>query len=183
MFSILIGIGRTGVLILMESALYLIEANQPVYPLELTRIMRDQRASMIQTPSQYRFVCEAILKVFQEGHIKPLPEFASSPAQSIKSDSCKNMSTGVTCKSVMSSSSASNHSGADAMSNGSDTKNGALEKCGAAGSTTVVIDDIEPTNFNLLPTVLSQIEETSPRPESPTSSAESSSAVPLSTAS
>ena len=69
------------------------------------------------------------------------------------------------------------------MSNGSDTKNGALEKCGAAGSTTVVIDDIEPTNFNLLPTVLSQIEETSPRPESPTSSAESSSAVPLSTAS
>ncbi len=48
------GIGRTGVLILMESALCLVEANQPVYPLDLTRQMRDQRASMIQTPSQYR---------------------------------------------------------------------------------------------------------------------------------
>ena len=69
------GIGRTGVLILMETALYLIEANQPVYPLELTRIMRDQRASMIQTPSQYKFVCQAILKVFKEGQVTPLPEF------------------------------------------------------------------------------------------------------------
>ncbi len=36
------GIGRTGVLILMETALYLIEANQPVYPLDLTKTMRDQ---------------------------------------------------------------------------------------------------------------------------------------------
>ena len=69
------GIGRTGVLILMETALFLVEANQPVYPLDLTRIMRDQRASMIQTPSQYKFVCQAILKVFKEGHVKPLPEF------------------------------------------------------------------------------------------------------------
>ena len=33
------GIGRTGVLILMESALCLIEANQPVYPLDLTRLV------------------------------------------------------------------------------------------------------------------------------------------------
>ena len=168
----------------MESALYLIEANQPVYPLELTRIMRDQRASMIQTPSQYRFVCEAILKVFQEGHIKPLPEFASSPAQSIKSDSCKNGTSGVTCKSIMSSSSASSHSGNDAMSNGSETKNGGLEKCGSTGTTTVVLDEPEPTNLNILPVVLGHIEETSPRPESPTSSVESSSAAaPLSTAS
>lgn len=69
------GIGRTGVLILMETALCLVEANQPVYPLDLTRQMRDQRASMIQTPSQYKFVCEAILKVFKEGTVKPLPEF------------------------------------------------------------------------------------------------------------
>ena len=52
--------GRTGVVILMETALYLIEANQPVYPLDLTRVMRDQRASMIQTPSQYKFVCQVI---------------------------------------------------------------------------------------------------------------------------
>ena len=44
------GIGRTGVLILMETAMGLIEANQPVYPLDITRAMRDQRALMIQTP-------------------------------------------------------------------------------------------------------------------------------------
>ncbi|XP_040569393.2 LOW QUALITY PROTEIN: tyrosine-protein phosphatase non-receptor type 4-like [Lepeophtheirus salmonis] len=69
------GIGRTGVLILMETAVNLIEANQPVYPLDLTRVMRDQRASMIQTPTQYRFVCQAILKVYKEGKVKPLPEF------------------------------------------------------------------------------------------------------------
>lgn len=34
------GIGRTGVLILMETALCLVEANQPVYPLDLTRSVR-----------------------------------------------------------------------------------------------------------------------------------------------
>jgi hypothetical protein len=30
-------LGRTGVLILMETAMCLIEANQPIYPLDLTR--------------------------------------------------------------------------------------------------------------------------------------------------
>ncbi|XP_045143339.1 tyrosine-protein phosphatase non-receptor type 4 isoform X3 [Echinops telfairi] len=67
------GIGRTGVLITMETAMCLIECNQPVYPLDIVRTMRDQRAMMIQTPSQYRFVCEAILKVYEEGLVKPLP--------------------------------------------------------------------------------------------------------------
>ncbi|XP_025065138.1 tyrosine-protein phosphatase non-receptor type 4 isoform X2 [Alligator sinensis] len=66
------GIGRTGVLITMETAMCLIECNQPVYPLDIVRTMRDQRAMMIQTPSQYRFVCEAILKVYEEGIVKPL---------------------------------------------------------------------------------------------------------------
>ncbi|OQR74547.1 tyrosine-protein phosphatase non-receptor type 4-like [Tropilaelaps mercedesae] len=69
------GIGRTGVLILMETAMCLIEANEPVYPLEITRTMRDQRAMLIQTASQYKFVCEAILKVYREGIVKPLPEY------------------------------------------------------------------------------------------------------------
>uniref|UniRef100_A0A669PDG6 protein-tyrosine-phosphatase n=1 Tax=Phasianus colchicus TaxID=9054 RepID=A0A669PDG6_PHACC len=44
------GIGRTGVLITMETAMCLIECNQPVYPLDIVRTMRDQRAMMIQTP-------------------------------------------------------------------------------------------------------------------------------------
>ncbi|XP_043227640.1 tyrosine-protein phosphatase non-receptor type 4-like [Amphibalanus amphitrite] len=69
------GIGRTGVLILMETAMCLIEANQPVYPLELVRTMRRQRAMMIQTPSQYQFVCQAVLQVYQEGTVRPLPEY------------------------------------------------------------------------------------------------------------
>ncbi|TRY74737.1 hypothetical protein TCAL_07031 [Tigriopus californicus] len=69
------GIGRTGVLILMETAMCLIEANQAVYPLDLTRQMRDQRASMVQTGIQYKFVCEAILQVYKSGLVKPLPEF------------------------------------------------------------------------------------------------------------
>ena len=66
------GIGRTGVLITMETAMCLIEANQPVYPLEITRAMRDQRAMMIQTTSQFKFVCEAILRVYKEGLAKPI---------------------------------------------------------------------------------------------------------------
>ena len=43
------GIGRTGVLITMETAMCLIEANQAVYPLDIVRQMRDQRAMLIQT--------------------------------------------------------------------------------------------------------------------------------------
>ncbi|KAH0621285.1 hypothetical protein JD844_022407 [Phrynosoma platyrhinos] len=66
------GIGRTGVLITMETAMCLIECSQPVYPLDIVRTMRDQRAMMIQTPSQYRFVCEAILKVYEEELVRPL---------------------------------------------------------------------------------------------------------------
>ncbi|XP_063917600.1 tyrosine-protein phosphatase non-receptor type 4 isoform X1 [Zophobas morio] len=54
------GIGRTGVLVLMETALCLIEAQEPVYPLEIVKTMREQRAMMIQNASQYRFVCESV---------------------------------------------------------------------------------------------------------------------------
>lgn len=48
------GIGRTGVLILMETAMCLVEANQPVYPLDIVRAMRDQRAMMIQTAVSFK---------------------------------------------------------------------------------------------------------------------------------
>ncbi|XP_015121801.1 tyrosine-protein phosphatase non-receptor type 4 isoform X2 [Diachasma alloeum] len=70
------GIGRTGVLVLMETALCLIEANQPVYPLDIVRAMRDQRAMMIQNASQYKFVCDAVHKAYTEGIAKPLLEFS-----------------------------------------------------------------------------------------------------------
>lgn len=51
------GIGRTGVLILMETAMCLIEANEPVYPLDIVRAMRDQRAMMIQTAVSTEILC------------------------------------------------------------------------------------------------------------------------------
>ncbi|KAJ8290619.1 hypothetical protein GJAV_G00015360 [Gymnothorax javanicus] len=60
------GIGRTGVLITMETAMDLIERDEPVNPLDIIRRLRDQRAMMVQTASQFRFVCEAILRVHQE---------------------------------------------------------------------------------------------------------------------
>ncbi|KAH3719339.1 hypothetical protein DPMN_062171 [Dreissena polymorpha] len=69
------GIGRTGVLITMETAMCLIEANQAVHPLSIVRQMRDQRAMLIQTANQYKFVCEAIIRCYNESIVKPLPEY------------------------------------------------------------------------------------------------------------
>ncbi|XP_072452801.1 tyrosine-protein phosphatase non-receptor type 3 isoform X3 [Notamacropus eugenii] len=66
------GIGRTGVLVTMETAMCLIERSQPVYPLDIIRKMRDQRAMMVQTSSQYKFVCEAILRVYKDRLVQPL---------------------------------------------------------------------------------------------------------------
>uniref|UniRef100_A0A8C7MHA5 protein-tyrosine-phosphatase n=1 Tax=Oncorhynchus kisutch TaxID=8019 RepID=A0A8C7MHA5_ONCKI len=60
------GIGRTGVLITMETALSLLESGRPVFPLDIIRTLRDQRAMMIQTTCQFRFMCEAILRVYRE---------------------------------------------------------------------------------------------------------------------
>lgn len=68
------GIGRTGVMIAVETAMCLIESNKPVFPLQITRCMRDQRAMMIQTALQFRFVCEAILRVYRDGISQPEEE-------------------------------------------------------------------------------------------------------------
>uniref|UniRef100_A0A0K0F8U6 protein-tyrosine-phosphatase n=1 Tax=Strongyloides venezuelensis TaxID=75913 RepID=A0A0K0F8U6_STRVS len=73
------GIGRTGVLILMETAACKIEANEPIYPIEIVRKMRDQRAMLIQTTEQYIFVCDSILKAHDHGILKPISEFHKSP--------------------------------------------------------------------------------------------------------
>ncbi|CAF3641045.1 unnamed protein product [Adineta steineri] len=64
------GIGRTGVLILMETALCLMENNQSVFPLNIVRLMREQRLGMIQTASQYQFACEAVLYAYDHGLIE-----------------------------------------------------------------------------------------------------------------
>lgn len=47
------GIGRTGVLILMDTALSLMKCNEPVYPLDIVLAMRDQRACMVQNVVSY----------------------------------------------------------------------------------------------------------------------------------
>lgn len=55
------GIGRTGVLVLMETALGLIEAGEAVYPLEIVKAMREQRAMMIQNAVshfKYKLFCK-----------------------------------------------------------------------------------------------------------------------------
>ncbi|XP_077454653.1 tyrosine-protein phosphatase non-receptor type 3 isoform X1 [Stigmatopora argus] len=62
------GIGRTGVLITMETGLTLLDRGLPVFPLDIVKTLRDQRAMMIQTTCQYQFVCEAILRVYKEKH-------------------------------------------------------------------------------------------------------------------
>lgn len=49
-FSSSAGVGRTGVLIFMETAFNMIEGAEPIFPLEIVRKMRDQRCSLIQTP-------------------------------------------------------------------------------------------------------------------------------------
>lgn len=46
------GIGRTGVLITMETALTLLDKGQPVFPLDIVKTLRDQRAMMVQTTVQ-----------------------------------------------------------------------------------------------------------------------------------
>ncbi|XP_071955024.1 tyrosine-protein phosphatase non-receptor type 4-like isoform X2 [Antedon mediterranea] len=72
------GIGRTGVLITMETAMCLIESNEPVYPLDIVKTMRDQRAMLIQTTAQYRFVCDAIVRVYLDEIIRPGSRSVSS---------------------------------------------------------------------------------------------------------
>lgn len=42
------GIGRTGMLILMDTAISLLNVNEPVYPLDIVKNMRDQRPCMVQ---------------------------------------------------------------------------------------------------------------------------------------
>lgn len=77
------GIGRTGVLILMDTALALMEAKEPVYPLDIVQAMRDQRACMVQNVSQYRFVCECICAAYKMMVTKERAEATTTPQPSV----------------------------------------------------------------------------------------------------
>ncbi|CAH0715739.1 unnamed protein product, partial [Brenthis ino] len=61
------GVGRTGALVLAETALALLARRQPLYPLDLVRAMRTQRPMCIQNASQYKFVCESIQATYSQG--------------------------------------------------------------------------------------------------------------------
>ncbi len=50
--SLSAGIGRTGVLITMETMLTLLDVGRPVFPLDIVKTLRDQRAMMVQTTVQ-----------------------------------------------------------------------------------------------------------------------------------
>lgn len=51
-YSFSAGIGRTGVLITMETALTLLDESRPMFPLDIVKTLRDQRAMMVQTTVQ-----------------------------------------------------------------------------------------------------------------------------------
>ncbi|XP_058168479.1 LOW QUALITY PROTEIN: tyrosine-protein phosphatase non-receptor type 4 [Anopheles ziemanni] len=76
------GIGRTGVLILMDTALALMEVREPIYPLDIVQAMRDQRPCMVQNVSQYRFVCECICAAYLQQAAKEVAAAAVTEASS-----------------------------------------------------------------------------------------------------
>ncbi|EAA04150.5 AGAP007130-PA [Anopheles gambiae str. PEST] len=89
------GIGRTGVLILMDTALALMEVREPIYPLDIVRAMRDQRPCMVQNVSQYRFVCECICAAYMQQAAKEQEaSVPNSPTETRKAASKTTPTTG-----------------------------------------------------------------------------------------
>ena len=60
------GIGRTGVVALLEGALNLIESKCGVYPLDMVTALRDQRPKLIQNYPLFKFACESILYLYSK---------------------------------------------------------------------------------------------------------------------
>ncbi|CDS41475.1 tyrosine protein phosphatase non receptor type [Echinococcus multilocularis] len=67
------GIGRTGVVILLDTAMDMIHAQSPVRPIEMVREMRMFRKRLVQTTAQFQFVCEAIVKYHSDTMLKRSP--------------------------------------------------------------------------------------------------------------
>ncbi|XP_035670217.1 tyrosine-protein phosphatase non-receptor type 13-like [Branchiostoma floridae] len=59
------GIGRTGVLILVDAVIGLVERDQPFDVQKLVEIMREQRQGMVQTKEQYVFCYQCCLEMLQ----------------------------------------------------------------------------------------------------------------------
>jgi len=50
----------------METAICIMESGEPIYPIKILEEMRQQRAMLIQTNNQFKFVAEAICKVYDQ---------------------------------------------------------------------------------------------------------------------
>ncbi|XP_078658625.1 tyrosine-protein phosphatase non-receptor type 20-like [Branchiostoma floridae x Branchiostoma belcheri] len=59
------GIGRTGVLILVDAVIGLVERDQPFDIQKLVETMREQRQGMVQTKEQYVFCYQCCLEILQ----------------------------------------------------------------------------------------------------------------------
>ena len=59
------GIGRTGAFILLDSAMHLINAGYPVNPIQLIKMMRDQRPMMLQTSVSVGHFLSSTIKMIE----------------------------------------------------------------------------------------------------------------------
>lgn len=64
------GIGRTGVVILLDTAMDMIRAHIPLRPIEIVRQMREYREMLIQTPAQFQFASNAIVQYYRDAMLK-----------------------------------------------------------------------------------------------------------------
>lgn len=75
------GIGRTGAFILLDAALHLLDTDFPVNPIQLIKLMRDQRPMMLQTS-----VCSLLLPNCYCCYVFPiLSRYNSSSSASVSS--------------------------------------------------------------------------------------------------
>ncbi|XP_019850847.1 PREDICTED: tyrosine-protein phosphatase non-receptor type 4-like [Amphimedon queenslandica] len=64
------GIDRSGIFVAMETALTKIEIVEAFNPLEIVRMMRDQRGMMLPALNQYKFFCDCIVQAYEEDYIE-----------------------------------------------------------------------------------------------------------------
>ncbi|KXJ78617.1 hypothetical protein RP20_CCG004101 [Aedes albopictus] len=153
------GIGRTGVLILMDTALALMETKEPVYPLDIVQAMRDQRACMVQNVSQYRFVCECICAAYRKMVTNEAIEEATTVATKPIS-----VTNGATAP-LVSSSDEDSSSPLEEVPNGSSPPRKAplaVETTSLTTTTTPTTNNVTPTNGNEPATVTTAINGNAP---------------------
>lgn len=59
-----VGRFRSGAYILMETLILALESGVPVDPIQIVKLMREQRMAMVQTDEQFVFACRAALAYY-----------------------------------------------------------------------------------------------------------------------